>query len=114
MSSGILFNFKREGNTAIFDNMDEPWGDYTKWNKPDTERQILYVITCMWASLIAQSVKNLPAMQEIQVWFLDQEDLWEKEMATHFSILVWEIPWTEKPDGLQLMGSQKSWSQLSN
>ena len=53
MPNGILFNFKREGNTAIFDNMNEPWGDYTKWNKPDTERQILYVITYMWAFLKA-------------------------------------------------------------
>ena len=60
------------------------------------------------------AVKNLPAIQEMWVWSLGWEDLWEKEMATHFSILVWEIPWTEKPDGLQLMGSQKSWSQLSN
>lgn len=39
MSSGMLFSFKREGNTAIFDKMDEPGEDYTKWNKPDTERQ---------------------------------------------------------------------------
>ena len=75
----------------MFDNMDEPWGDYTKWNKPDMERQILYVITCMWASLIAQSVKKLPAMQETRVWFLGQEDLLEKEMATYSSILVWRI-----------------------
>ena len=70
MSSGMLFSFKREGNTAIFDKMDEPGEDYTKWNKPDTERQILYGITYMWASLIGQSVKNLPEMQEAWVWFL--------------------------------------------
>ena len=67
-----------------------------------------------WASLIAQLVKNLPAMQKTQVQFLGQEDPLEKEMATHFSILAWEIPQTEEPGGLQSMGSQKNWTQLSN
>ena len=52
-------------------------------------------------------VKNLPAMQKIQVRFLGREDPLEKEMATRFSILVWRIPWTEEPSGLQSMGSQK-------
>ena len=51
-------------------------------------------------------VKNLPAMQEMQVRSLGWEDLLEEEMATHFSILVWKIPWTEEPSGLQSMGSQ--------
>ena len=51
--------------------------------------------------------KNPPAMQEIQVQSLSQEDPLEKEMATHSSILAWEILWTEKPVGLQYMGSQK-------
>ena len=46
---------------------------------------------------MAQTVKNLPAMQETGVPSLGQEDLLEKEMATHFSILAWRIPWTEKP-----------------
>ena len=49
---------------------------------------------------MAQSVKSLPAMQETQVQFLDQEDPLEKEMATHSSILAWRIPWTEEPGGL--------------
>ena len=49
----------------------------------------------------AQSVKNLPAIQEALVRSLSQEDLLEKEMATHSSILVWEIPQTEEPGGLQ-------------
>ena len=60
---------------------------------------------------MAQQVKNLPAMQETQetaVQSLDGEDLLEKEMATHSSILAWEIPWTEEPEGLQSMGLQKS------
>ena len=60
------------------------------------------------ASLIAQSVKNLPAMQETWVRFLGQEDSLEKKMATHSSILVWSIPWTEEPDGVQSLGSQES------
>ena len=47
-------------------------------------------------------------MQETWVWFLGQEDPLENEMATHSSILPWEIPWTEKPGGLQFMGLQKS------
>ena len=50
------------------------------------------------ASLIAQSVKNLPAVQETQVWSLDGEDALEKEMATHSSILACKIPWTEEPE----------------
>ena len=60
-----------------------------------------------WASLVAQMVKNPPAMQEIWVSSLGQEDLLEKRMATHSSILAWEIPWTVEPGGLQSMGSQK-------
>ena len=65
------------------------------------------------ASLIAQSVKNLPAMQETLIQFLGQEDPLEKEMATHSSILAWSIPWTEGclaghiPRGLQSMESQE-------
>ena len=51
------------------------------------------------ASLVAQMVKNLPAMQETQVQSLGQEDPLEKEMATHSSILAWRIPWTEEPGG---------------
>ena len=52
-------------------------------------------------------VKNLPAKQETQVQSLGQKDPLEKEMATHSSILAWEIPWTEDPGGLQAMGSQR-------
>ena len=61
----------------------------------------------MGASLVAQTVKNLPAMQKTQVRSLGQEDPLEKEMATHSSILAWRIPWTEQPHGLQSMGSQR-------
>ena len=59
------------------------------------------------ASLIAQSVKNLAAVQETQVQSLGQEDPLEKEMANHSSILAWKIPCTEEPGGLQSMGLQR-------
>ena len=56
---------------------------------------------------MAQTVKNLPAMQEAWVQSLDQEDSLEKGRSTHSSILAWRIPWTEEPGGLQSMGSQR-------
>ena len=56
---------------------------------------------------MAQTVKNLPAMQETQVRSLDQEDPLEKEMATHFTMLAWRIPWTEEPGRLQSMELQR-------
>ena len=59
-------------------------------------------------------LNNPPAMQEIQVQSLGQEDPLKKEMATHTSILAWEIPKTEEPSRLWSMGSQKSWTQLSD
>ena len=59
------------------------------------------------ASLVAQTLKRLPSMQEIWVRSLGQEDPLEKEMATHPSILAWRIPWTEEPGGLQSKGSQR-------
>ena len=59
------------------------------------------------ASLVAQMVKRLPAMRETQVRSLGWEDLLEKEMATHSSILAWRIPWTEEPGRLQSIGSQR-------
>ena len=57
------------------------------------------------ASLVAQRVQNLPAMQETWVWSLGQEDPLEKGIATYSSILAWKIPWTEELGGLQSMGS---------
>ena len=59
------------------------------------------------ASLVAQTVKRLPAMRETWVRFLDREDLLEKEMAIHSSTLAWKIPWTEEPDRIQSMGLQR-------
>ena len=59
-------------------------------------------------SLVDQSVKNLPAVQETRVRSLGREDPREKEMATHSSILAWRIPWTEEPGRTQSMGLQES------
>ena len=57
--------------------------------------------------LVAQTVKNLPAMKETWVQSLGLKDPREKEMATHSSILAWKIPWMEEPGRLQSMGSQR-------
>ena len=63
-------------------------------------------LACL-ASLVAQTVKHLPAVQETWVPSLGWEDPLEKEMATHSSTLAWKIPWTVEPGGLQSMGSQR-------
>ena len=57
--------------------------------------------------LVAQTVKNLPARQEIWVWSLGWKNPLEKRMAIHSSYIAWRIPWTEEPDGPQFMGSQR-------
>ena len=59
-------------------------------------------------------VKNLPEMKETRVLFLDQEEPLGEDMATHFSILAWEISWTEEPGRLQFRGSQESWTRLND
>ena len=61
----------------------------------------------MWASLVAQTLKNLPAMWETWVRSLDGEDPLKEGMATHSSILAWGIPWTEEPGGLQSIRLQR-------
>ena len=69
----------------------------------------IFICIYIWASLVAEPVKNLPAMQETPVLSLGWEDPWEKEMVTHSSILVWRIPWTE----VTVRGVRKSWIQLT-
>ena len=64
-------------------------------------------VDIFYLSLVAQMVKNPPAIQETRVQSLGREDPLEKEMATHSSILAWELPWTEESGGLQSMGSQR-------
>ena len=65
------------------------------------------MVLSIWASQVAQMVKNLPAMQETQVRSLGWEDPLEKRMAVYSSILAWRVPWTEEPDGLQSIGFQR-------
>ena len=72
------------------------------------EEYIYTCLLCIWTSLVAQTVKRLPAMRETWVRSLGQEDPLEKETATHSSIHAWKIPWTEEPGGLQSMGRKES------
>ena len=66
-----------------------------------------FFIFLSFHSLVAQTVKRLPAMRETRVQSLGREDPLEKEMAIHSSTLAWKIPWMEEPDRLQSMGSQR-------
>ena len=74
----------------------------------------VFVLYSIRASLVAQMVKNLPAMQETQIQSWGWEKPLEKGMATHSSILGWRIPWTEEPGGATVHGVAKSWTRLSN
>ena len=70
-----------------------------------------------WGLLWWLTVQNLPAMQEVKVWFTGHVDPLEKEMATHSSILAWEMPRTEEHGGLQSMGSQRvrhNWATITS
>ena len=66
-----------------------------------------YPLQCSWASLVAQMVKNPPAMRETWVRSLGWKATLEEGMAAHSSILAWRIPWTKEPGGLQSKGSQR-------
>ena len=70
-------------------------------------RTIIYLYPKLWASLVTQMIKSLPAMQEIWVRSLGQEDPLEKGMTIHSSSFAWRIPWTEEPGGLQTMRSKR-------
>ena len=74
---------------------------------------VTYIHTCMGFPQ-ESAVKNLPVMQETWVQPLGQEDPLERGRATHSSILAWESPWTEENEGVQSIGSQKSWTGLNN
>ena len=88
-------------SAKIWDGVEYIWGSVKK------ER----------ACLMAQMVKNLPPMQETWVWFLGQEDLLQKGLATHSTILVWRISWTEEPAGYSPWGHKEldmpEWLALS-
>ena len=78
------------------------------WRGVPNNWPFYFLPSTYWMRILSDSaVKKLPGMQETQVLFLGQEDLLEKELATHYSILAWEIPWTEEPEGLQSRGLQR-------
>ena len=74
--------------------------------REDPLLKLIVVPYLLWASVMAQMVKKLPAVWETLVQSLGQEDPLEEEMVTHSRILAWRIPWTEEPGELQSMGSQ--------
>ena len=83
----------------------------TAWLRRGGDLRVATGLSCWTASPdfpLAQMVKNLPAMQETQVWSLGWEDPLEKGMAIHSNILAWRIPWTEKSGGLQSWGHKES------
>ena len=78
---------------------------------------LFYLLFKIWASLVAQMVKNPPSLQETWVQSLAWEDSLEEGMTTHSSILALRNPWTEEPGGLQSMGSQRvghNWNELAH
>ena len=83
------------------------WMQSSNCDLPDTANTSLLLWNPSLPSLVAQMVKNSPAMQENQVWSLDREDPLEKGMATHSSILAWRTPWTEEAGRLQSTGLQR-------
>ena len=80
------------------------------------ERMLDFILCklCLWASLVAQLIKNLPAKQETRVQSLGWEDPLEEGVAAHSSVLAWRIPWKEEPGRLHSPWSRNSWTQLSN
>ena len=100
---------------AIYSNRDTNIFDYHPIlssvhmdTKGQSERRRNWEIGIdIWASLVAKTIKNSPALQEIRVRSLGREDPMEKGMASHSSILPWKIPWTQKPGRPQSMGLQR-------
>ena len=106
--------------TRLSDNWTEQNWLFSSWSHSyliNAFIRIIYSLGEERASLVSQTVKNLPAMWETWVRSLGWKDSLEKEMATHSSILAWRIPWTKKHGGLQSMGSQRvghDWATNTN
>ena len=110
--------FKREGRyeylQLIWGSLGSSAGEESACNAGDSGsipgsgsspgEGIGYPLQYSWASLVAQVVKNLPAMRETWVQSLGWEDSPEEGMTTHSSVLAWRIPWTEEPGGCHLQG----------
>ena len=101
-STGITIVKQMEGN--LLQRREAP---YAFASSVRFEFELRHLNEKDWASLVAQMLKNLPAIQETWIRFLDWEYPLEKGMATHSSILAWRIPWTEEPGRLQSMGLQR-------
>ena len=108
-SPGILYAPFLTAYTLPLSSWCVQWLDVTHW---------LCSMCCLLKgsrALVAQRVKNVPAMQEIWVWSLGSEDPLEKGMVTHSSILAWRIPWTEEPGGLHTarrVAKNRTWLSL--
>ena len=107
---GLLTPRSTDSQAALI-SLAPGWGQGTQWSRVCCEihrRSIDWAqVVPNWTSLVAQMVKYLPAKLETQVRSLGQEDMLEKEMATHSSTLAWKIPWKQESGGLQSMGSQR-------
>ena len=99
---GEMDDGNQQGQTPSF-KMNNFW----KYNVQHGDYHSEALLFTTLASLMAQTVKNLPPTQETQNHFLGREDPLEKGMATHSSILAWRIPWTEEPGGLHSIGLQR-------
>ena len=100
-------NLKYTDNTTLMAESEELKSLLMKAKKESEKVGSKFNLQKTRASLVAQMVKCLPAMWETWVQSLGWEDPVEKEMATHSSTLAWNIPWTDEPDRLQSMGSQR-------
>ena len=85
-----------------------PEGQESSPGQEGALKMFLVVFSLLGAFLVAQTVKNLPAVQETWVQSLSQEDPLEEGMATHSSVFAWRIPWTEEPGGATVHGVAKS------
>ena len=117
-STALQNLFREKPQARLLHYFSENWSGVIHLGRPACLRQIphpsrwstrqfLHLPEKQRASLVAQTVKYLPAMQETWVQSLSWEDPLVKGMDTHSSILAWRIPWTEEPGGLQSMGSQR-------
>ena len=104
----------REARSVVVHGVIKSWTWVSNWTTKETLQSIFSNLIALGltsssvgTSLVAQMVKCLPTMRETRVQSLGWEDLLEKAMATHSSILAWKIPWTEEPGRLQSMGSQR-------
>ena len=116
MGKEVGKRFKREGGrewsrTVVSDSLWphglQPTRLLCPWDFPGKSTGVGCHIQYSWAFLLAQMVKNLPAMQQTRVRSLGREDPLEKDMAPHSSTLAWRIPWIEEPGRLQSMGSRR-------